>query len=174
MVNNKSKASVSIAASSPEATRMSHPPARFTVTRRWDRQLRAFAAQVPCPDHFHLKLAITSQKVLPAYGLRIPPRASDPFCHPFSPIRLTHLSTQPRWVMTRASWQYHWADSFFLLLALATKGAFLNSIRNGSLSSETLSWLFLSKFWFTISLGLLIWLGQNLFPLAVWMTSEWA
>lgn len=141
MVNNKNKASVSIAASSREASKMSHPPAGFTVTRRWDHQLRAFAAQGSCPDHFHLKLVIASQKVLPTYGLGIPPCGFWSFLHPFSPIWLTHLSTQPRWVMTRASWQYHWADFFFLLLALAIKGAFLNSIWSGSLSSETLKYL---------------------------------
>lgn len=170
MVNNKNKASVSRAASSHcEATGMSHPPAGFTVTRRWDRQLRAFAAQVSCPDHFHLKLVITSQKVLPADGLGSHLVASDPFCHPFSPIRLTHLSTHPRWVMTLASWQYHWAYFFSF-----TGSCYKRSIPKLYMEWFSFSWLFLSKFWLTISLGLLRWLGQNLFPLVAWLTSEWA
>lgn len=110
MVNNKSKASVSIAASSREATRMSHPPAGFTVTRRWDRQLRAFAAQGSCPVHFHLKLVITSQKVLPAYGLRIPPCGFWSFLPPLlpnsidTPVHSTVLSNDPSQLAVSLGW----------------------------------------------------------------------
>lgn len=168
MVNNKNKASVSIAASSREASRMSHHQlaswSQGDGIVSWELLQRKDLVQTTSTWNWSLLVRKFSQ--LMGSGSHLV--ASDPFCHPFSPIRLTHLSTQPRWVMTRASWQYHWADFFF---------SFTGSCYKRSIPKLYMEWFSLfrdSQVSLTISLGLLIWLGQNLFPLAVWMTSEWA
>lgn len=86
---------------------------------------------------------ITSQKVLPADGLGIPPCGFWSFLPPLLPHLTEHLSTQQCWVMASSELAVS-LGWFFSLPGSCYKRSIPKLIWNGSLSSETLSWLFVS------------------------------
>lgn len=173
------KQSVSIASISQgrvwEATGVCHLLTGFKVTSSSALALRAFAVEVPCPNHLHPTLMVTSQKACPSWWTGDPLVTSGPLRHSCLPLDWLQQLTQQWWVTTWSSWQCPWVCLF---IYFSTGHCYKRSI-----PKLYMEWFSLFRdsqpialtLRVTISLGLLIGFGQNISLLLIpKMTSEWA